>query len=193
MFTDCVPDEIYLPCWHSLRTTCKWCQPSQLALIQTWDRRPNIRQDRLFLLWQFSALVHQILAQLKAKLNKIAHWLSGRRLNARQVKKRKKEIPKNIYPSWYMSISVQSFLHRSLLHLPLTTFSIPPGALWWKNGKWSRFCEHHLAARTLIAPITSLTFLPTYKNILVHKALFFPIGKKKSVGANRNRHFLCLA
>lgn len=23
VFTDCVPDEIYLPCWHSLRTTCK--------------------------------------------------------------------------------------------------------------------------------------------------------------------------
>lgn len=67
-----------------------------------------------------------MLAQLKAKLNKVALWLSGRRLNARQVKKRKKEIPKNIYPSWYMSISVQSFLHRSLLHLPLTIFSIPP-------------------------------------------------------------------
>lgn len=35
VFTDCAPDEIYLPCWHSLRTTCKRCQPSQLALIQT--------------------------------------------------------------------------------------------------------------------------------------------------------------
>lgn len=46
---------------------------------------------------------------------------------------------------------------------PLPVLSIPPEAFGEKNVKWSRFCEHHLAARSLIAaPLTSLTLLPAH-------------------------------
>lgn len=43
--SDDAPDEFHSPCWQSLTTTtCRWCAPTQLALIQTWDRGRNIRR-----------------------------------------------------------------------------------------------------------------------------------------------------
>lgn len=43
--SDDAPDEFHSPCWQSLTTTtCRWCSPTQLALIQTWDAGRNIRR-----------------------------------------------------------------------------------------------------------------------------------------------------
>lgn len=144
-FTDCVPDEIYLPCWHSLRTTCKRRQPSQLALIQTWERRPNIRLDA----WQFSNMSASNVVQ--AKQDKI---LKIELVRGNNVRRRGRD--------WDL-VSVQGRVScaptpSSLTSLP--TLSVSPRSLFAekkKNVKWSRFCEHHLAARALIAPITHLS------------------------------------
>lgn len=152
LFTDCVPDEIYLACWHSLRTTCKWCQPSQLALIQTWDRRPNMTEDG----WAvtISSISISNIAQAKYET---AHRLDclGRSLRLAWCQKQKEKSSR--HPGGSLRTHSSPITHFSTLPFH------PPRALWWKKkkAKWSRFCEHHLAAHALIAPITSLTSQPT--------------------------------
>lgn len=96
------------------------------------------------------------------------HWLDEVRMSEREKKKHqtnKWEVKRN-----RDLVSVQEVLCAAApSSIPALFYS--NGALWWKNVKWSRFCEHHLAARALIAPITPLTFLPAYYTMLVHLTL----------------------
>lgn len=83
------------------------------------------------------------------------------------------------------------FLPCSLLYLSSCSLH-SPGGLWWKNVKWSRFCEHHLAACALIAPITSLTFLPAYYTTVVHLTLCSAGGKSIRATHNGSSFYLTM-
>lgn len=90
---------------------------------------------------------------------------------------------KKIIQHEYRTVFVNQFLSPSLLYLSSCSLH-PPRGLWWKNVKWSRFCEHHLAARALIAPITSLTFLPAHYTTVVPLTLCTAGGESRRATHN---------
>lgn len=125
-----------------------------------------IREDGLALLWQFQTWARQMVSQLK-RLN--TRLVSGERI------KKGKNKSNGIFKKRRSGIGAGGSLctHSLVTYFStsLPALSVPPGALWWKNAKWSCFCEHHLAAPALIAPITSLTSLPTYYTTVAHLTL----------------------
>lgn len=155
MVSDDAPDEFHSPCWQSLTTTtCRWCAPTQLALIQTWDRGRNIRRGGM----------SGFFSPLWVVPTKLIKQGAGSRVltKTRTLRKRRRRRKKELLRAQDGGLCVRvSSSPRFPTSLPV--LSIPPEAFGEKNVKWSRFCEHHLAARSLIAaPLTSLTLLPAH-------------------------------
>lgn len=112
-------DPFHSPCWQSLTTTtCRWCAPTQLALIQTWDTERNIRHAAM----SFFSSVYALWVVM-TKLIKLG---AGSRVstNTRTLRKEVKS------KSWFEGRS-PVFSYR--FHTSLPGLSIPPKAFGEKK------------------------------------------------------------